>query len=59
MRVKLVRDSRIKHHAGEIVEVSPVEYDYLLSVGSAVAVKDPEQETAEKPKTTKKRTAAK
>lgn len=59
MKVKLVRDSRIKHYAGEIVEVSTVEYHYLLSVGSAVEVKEPEQETAEKPKTIKKRTTAK
>lgn len=45
MKVKLVRDSRIKHKAGEIVEVSPDEAFFLLSVGSAV--KAPE---AEKPK---------
>lgn len=35
MKVKLLRDSRIKHHAGEIVEVSPEEAHYLISTNSA------------------------
>ena len=35
MKVKLLRDARINHKAGEIVEVSPAEGDFLLSVGSA------------------------
>lgn len=35
MKVRLLRDSRITHKAGEIVEVSPVVADFLLSVGSA------------------------
>lgn len=53
MRVKLLRDARINHKAGEIVEVSPAEYQFLCSVGSAVefievAVKAPEAETADK-----------
>lgn len=55
------------HKAGEIVEVSPAEFNFLVSVGSAVevAVKMPEQvapeqevETAEekpKKKTTRKK----
>ena len=67
MKVKLLRDSRILHKAGEIVEVSPAEFNFLVSVGSAVevAVKMPEQvapeqevETAEekpKKKTTRKK----
>lgn len=42
MKVKLIRDSRIKHKAGEIVEVSPEEAFFLLSVGSAV--EPPEKE---------------
>lgn len=42
MKVLLVRDSRIKHKAGEIVEVSPEEAFFLLSVGSAV--EPPEKE---------------
>lgn len=50
MKVKLLRDSRIWHKAGDIVEVSPAECQFLTSVGSAVevAVKVPTVETAEK-----------
>lgn len=36
MKVKLTRDSRIAHKAGEIVEVSPEQAQFLLAVGSAV-----------------------
>ena len=59
MRVKLLRDARINHKSGEIVEVSPEEFKFLCSVGSAVegAVKAPEAvETAtiKKTKTSKK-----
>lgn len=52
MKVKLLRDARIKHKAGEIVEVSPAECHFLTSTGSAVevAVKAPaEIETPEEP----------
>ena len=52
MKVKLVREARIRHKPGEIVEVSPGEAQYLLSVGSAVAV--PVMPSAEK-QTPKKR----
>lgn len=38
MKVKLLRDARISHKAGEIVEVSPSEAFFLKSVGSAVEV---------------------
>lgn len=53
MRVKLLRDARITHKAGEIVTVSPSEFQFLCSVGSAievveVAVKEPVVETAVK-----------
>ena len=53
MRVRLLRDARINHKAGEMVEVSPSEFQFLCSVGSAVevvevAVKAPEAETADK-----------
>lgn len=40
MKVKLLRDTRIKHTAGEIVEVSPDVFAFLLSIGSAEVVKD-------------------
>lgn len=38
MKVKLLREARIRHYAGEIVEVSPAEAGFLLSTGSAVEV---------------------
>lgn len=38
MKVKLLRDSRINHAAGEVVEVSPATADFLISVGSAAPV---------------------
>lgn len=58
MKVKLLRDSRIWHKAGDIVDVSPAECQFLTSVGSAVevAVNASPIETTEKPKaTTRKR----
>lgn len=63
MKVKLLRDARIRHAAGEIVEVSPAEFNFLVSVGSAVevAVSPPKKaeipenlETKEKKPRTKK-----
>ncbi|MBQ1297175.1 MAG: hypothetical protein IIY21_24230 [Clostridiales bacterium] len=36
MKVKLLKNARINHKAGEIVEVSPTEYAFLTSLGSAV-----------------------
>lgn len=59
MKVKLLRDARIKHKAGEIVEVSPAEYNFLVSVGSAVevAVNPPAKvETPEEPIKVEKKT---
>jgi len=57
-KVKLLRDTRISHKAGEIVEVSPAEMAFLMSVGSAVevAMKTPEAEprTEKRAKATKK-----
>ena len=38
MRVKLLRDARILHKAGEVVEVSPAECSLLTSTNSAVQV---------------------
>ena len=57
MLVRLLRDARIKHSQGEIVEVSPSEYSFLLSVGSAEPLDEVIQETPEqnrKPRKTKK-----
>lgn len=65
MKVKLLRAARIRHEAGEIVEVSPAEAGFLFSTGSAVGMTEPretpeaaiEMETPEaaKPKTTRKK----
>lgn len=41
MKVRLLRDARILHKAGETVEVSPAVAGFLLSIGSAVALKAP------------------
>lgn len=49
MKVKLIRAARIRHDAGEIVEVSPAEAGFLLSTGSAVTYTEPVKE--EKPET--------
>lgn len=51
MLIKLLRDARIKHYAGEVVEASPAEVSYLTSVGSAVRIgAEPEAEAPEAPK---------
>jgi hypothetical protein len=69
MKIKLLRDARIKHYAGEVVEASPAEAHFLVSIGSAVpaargAAKEeaetpeaekPKAETPEKPKRTRKK----
>jgi len=55
MKVRLLRDAKIKHKAGEIVEVSPAEANFLLSIRSAEEFKEEPPKTATKPrKTTKK-----
>lgn len=62
MKVKLLRDARIRHAAGEIVEVSPAEFSFLVSVGSAVevAVNPPTKaETPENVETKEKESRAK
>ena len=41
MKLKLLRAARIRHEAGEIVEVSPAEAGFLISTGSAVQVSEP------------------
>lgn len=52
--VKLIKDARIKHSAGDIVCVSPVDADFLIAVGVAeLAAKPAEKKTTEK-KTAKK-----
>lgn len=59
MKVRLLRDQKIQHKAGEIVEVSPVVYDFLISTSSAEPVMaeaaKAEPVKAETAKTTRKR----
>lgn len=56
MKVKLIRAARIRHNAGEIVEVSPAEAGFLLSTGSAVPYTEPvKEEKPEKPEDEKKK----
>lgn len=40
MKLKLLRDSKITHKAGEVVEASPAEAAFLLSVNSAVEIRE-------------------
>lgn len=52
MKVKLLRDARIMHKAGEIIEVSPEECHFLVSTEGAVevdAVKTPAAKPVEVP----------
>lgn len=46
MKVKLIRDARIMHKAGDVVDVTPAECFFLTSVGSAEELK--EEKVAEK-----------
>ena len=48
MKVKLLRDARIWHKAGEIVEVSPAEAQFLTSVGSAEDVAEDQKPAPKK-----------
>ena len=60
MKIKLLRDARINHKAGEVVDASPAECSFLISTGSAVkfseAVKIAETATAEEKKIIKRTT---
>lgn len=58
MKVRLTRDARIWHKAGETVEVSPAEAGFLLSTGSAeiiahATVQEQKETTAKEPKSKK------
>ena len=50
MKVKLIRDARITHKSGEIIDVSPEVAAFLVSVRSAVAAPPVKKETARKGK---------
>lgn len=47
MLVKLLRPARIRHEAGETVEVSPAEAGVLLSIKSATKVEEEKEVKAE------------
>lgn len=48
MKVLLIKAARINHNAGEIVEVSPAQANFLLSVSAAVPIENAQRETPEK-----------
>ena len=48
MKIKLLRDSKITHRAGEVVEASPAEAAFLISVQSAIEVRQAPQKTTRK-----------
>jgi len=51
MKVRLLKAARINHQAGEIVEVSPDQFNFLLSVGAAEIVRVTEDKETATPKT--------
>lgn len=55
MEVKLLRPARIRHEAGEVVKVSPAEYSFLVSIGSAIPMEEKVEDKSEAKKTTKKK----
>lgn len=59
MKVKLLRDAKINHKAGEIVDVSPAEFHFLTSLGSAVGVSADKTPVYEKAVVAPEETAAK
>lgn len=59
MKLLLLKAARINHNAGEIVEVSPAQSAFLLSVGAAEIVRAEKRETPEKKTTATRRKAEK
>lgn len=55
MKARLIKDARIHHKAGDIVEVSPAEFNYLVSTKQAVLFV--EEQAEEKPKRTTRKKA--
>ena len=48
LKVKLLRDARIAHKAGEVVETTPAEGAFLISVGSAELIEEKTETVAQK-----------
>jgi ribosomal protein L9 len=40
MKVLLLKDVRISHKAGEVVDISPAQYEFLRSIGCAEKAKE-------------------
>ena len=59
MKVKLIRAARIRHEAGEIVEVSPAEAGFLISTGSAEPARNAQAFETPEEKADARETAAK
>ena len=59
MKLLLKKAARINHEAGEIVEVSPAQANFLLSVNAAEIIRSERRETPEKKTTTATRRKAK
>lgn len=59
MLVRLLREQRIRHKAGDTVEVSLADANFLISTGSAVPVKAPAVEHPEDAIQAEKRTTRK
>lgn len=56
MKLLLIKAARINHEAGDIVEVSPAQAAFLLSVGAAEILKTEVKETSAPKRTTRKAT---
>ena len=56
MKLLLTKAARINFEAGDIVEVSPAQAAFLLSVGAAVAIETKKKETAAPKRETRKGT---
>lgn len=59
MKLLLKKAARINHSAGEIVDVSPAQAQFLLSVGAAEIFRTEQRETPEKKTTATRRKAEK
>lgn len=59
MNLLLLKAARINYAAGEVVEVSPAQAAFLLSVGAAVAIETETKEIAAPKRETRKGTTKK
>lgn len=55
MKMLLLKQARVKHYPGEVVEVSPEEAVFLQSVGAAVPAEEEKAAPAEEEKTKPKK----